>query len=189
MKAAVSAQLLESCCALQWLTVLWGLAEWLVSVCVPSTDLIRASGLPCYHSPNCCQVWKLHCLFKQFLRSSRFGKQDHLPTYWRDAVGNKVNTVTAFHVPVKWNIGTCLGAFQAQPQEVYVADKYAGDCSAASEPEVWFWRVQDFRKSHRKSQKQSKFCILWFKQLQNGNFLSTSYCILWVTALLNSVGK
>lgn len=69
---------------------------------------------------------------------------------------DKVNTVTAFHVPVKWNTGTwCLSGLSLK-RKVYVAVKSDGDCSAASEPELWLWRVQDFRKSHRKSQKQTK---------------------------------
>lgn len=100
----------------------------------------------CYGSPNCCQVWKLHCLFKQFPRSSRFGKQDHLPAEWRDAVGNKdkVNTVAAFYVPESEILGLswCLSGLGLR-REVYVADKSDGDCSAASEPEVWLWIFQE----------------------------------------------
>lgn len=71
---------LESCCALQGLAVLGVAAQG-----VRAKHGLHLSSWTSWHqSPNCCQLWKLHCLFKQFPGSSRFGKQDGLPIYWRD---------------------------------------------------------------------------------------------------------
>lgn len=140
-----------------------------------------------YDCPSCYQAWELHCcLFKQSSRSPRFGKQDHLPTYWRGVVGNKdkVNTIAAFCV--KWNNRTWSWCFSGLGlrREVYVVVKSDSDHLDLK------FGLKVMISGFFCATSQSKCCVLWFKQSCRILIFSLQTAVfLWITALLNTAGK